>query len=236
LPSESRLNIVARVNGAEPSESFAEASASSPIVLAIEQMSSPPRPWKLTLYPAHFTLEPASYDTPPFLVLREEVMKSAGFIEGMRALALTKPFKVTFKLPKEAAKTFADWIGKPVLAAHYLRRRYGWVLPVAVIWILGSLPFSGDPAAGVKAAAFDPIAFVLGVALVAAWACAKWRPHPALFLVDSIWFIVMAAHLGWDVVQGRSKGWLVLVALLVWMAVIGFKHFIRFRGTRLGGV
>ena len=228
-----RLNIVARVNGAEPSESSAEASASSPIVLAIEQMSSPPRPWKLTLYPAHLTLEPASYDTPPFLVLREEMMKSASFIEGMRALALTKPFKVTFKLPKEAAQTLADWIGKPVLAAHYLRRRYGWVLPVAVIWALGSMPYAGDPAAGVEAVPFDPIALVLGLALVAAWACAKWRPHPALFLVDSIWFLVMAAHLGMEVAQGRSKGWLVLVALLAWMAVIGFKHFVRFRGTQL---
>jgi hypothetical protein len=221
------------VNGPEPSDSTAQSSAVSPTVLAIEQMSSPPRPWKLTLYPAHLTLEPASYDTPPFLILRDEVMKSATLIEGMRALALTKPFKVTFKLPKEAAQTLADWIGKPVLAAHYLRRRYGWVLPVAAIWVFGSLPFSGDPAAGVEAVEFDPIGLGLGVVLIAAWACAKWRPHPALFLVDSIWFLVMAAHLAMGVVEGRSRGWLALVALLGWMAVIGLKLFVRFRGTRL---
>jgi hypothetical protein len=92
---------------------------------------------------------------------------------------------------------------------------------------------AGNPAMGVEAVPFDPLGLGLGLALVIAWGCAKWRPHSALFLVDSIWFLVMAGHLGREVAQGRSKGWLILVALLAWMAVSGVKHFVRFRGTQL---
>ena len=236
LPGFARHNIVARVSDANASDSpppVTESTAGAPTVLSIEQMSSPPRPWKLSLYPAHLTLEPANYETPPFLVVREEVMKSATFMEGMRALGLTKPFKVTFKLPPEAAATLAEWIGKPVLGSFYLRRRYAWVLPVAVLWVLGSLPMAGDSASGAQAVAFDPVGLGLGVALVIAWAFAKWRPHPTLFLVDSIWFLVMAGQLGLEVSRGRGRGWLIMVALLLWMAVTGFKHFVRFRGTQL---
>lgn len=187
----------------------------------------------MTLYPAHFTLEPANYETPPFLVVREEIMKSANLVEGIRALALSKPIKATFKLTPEALATLVNWVGKAVLARNYLRRRYAWVMPLAVIWILGSMPTAGDAAAGIKPTNLDPVGLGLGVVLIGAWACSKWRPHPALFLVDSVWFLVMAGRLGMDVVEGRSKSWLILVTLLVWMAITGLKHFLRFRGTRL---
>jgi hypothetical protein len=43
----------------------------------------------------------------------------------------------------------------------------------------------------------------------------------------------MAVNLTLTVILGRSKGWLVLVVLLAWVAVTGFKHFFRFRGTKL---
>ena len=75
--------------------------------------------------------------------------------------------------------------------------------------------------------------FVLGLVLVGAWAFAKWRPHPVLFLVDGIWFSWVAVNLSLSVLRGQSKGWLVLVPLLAWMAVTGLKHFLRFRGTKL---
>ena len=188
--------------------------------------------WSLTLHPGHLALlEPSS--ERPYVILRDQVMKSATLAEGIKAFVVSKPRKLTFKLTPEAVAKLADWIGKPVLAGYYLRRRYGWVLPVAVIWMLGSLPLSGDRDAGVDLISFDPVGFGLGLTLVAAWACAKWRPHSALFLVDSVWFLVMGGHLIMNVVNGRSKGWLVLVAFLLWMVVTGFKHFLRFRGTNI---
>lgn len=163
-------------------------------------------------------------------------MKSALLIESMNVLALTKPVKTNYKLTPDATATLADWIGKALLARFYLRRRYAWVLPVAVIWMLGSLPLPGDTSAGVKPIPFDVIGFTLSVTLIASWALAKWRPHPVLFLVDSLWFLLLSAHLLKDVfVDGRGKGWLIFVVFALWMVVNGVKYFRRFRGTSISG-
>lgn len=206
--------------------------AIAPTVLPLTEMGKTNKEWSLTLYPAHLALAEPSTDRP-YVIIRDQVMKSATLMEGVNALVVEQPRKVTLKLKPEGTVALADWIGKPVLAAHYLRRRYGWVLPVAVLWMLGSLPLPGDQAAGVEAMRFDPVGFGLGLTLVVSWAFAKWRPHPALFLVDSLWFVAMAVHLIVGVVNGRSQGWLVLVVLLLWMVVTGLKHFARFRGVNI---
>jgi len=151
----------------------------------------------------------------------------------MRVFALSKPVKASFKLTPEVTETIARWIGLPVLASIYLRRRYGWVLPVAVIWMLGSLPLPGNPESDLKPVAFDPVGFALGATLVVSWVFAKWRPHAVLFLVDSIWFAIMAGHLVVSVVNGWSKAWLLLLVPLLWMAATGVKHFYRFRGVEM---
>jgi hypothetical protein len=205
---------------------------SAPLTLSLTAMNKAKQQWSLVLYPDHLALAEAA-DTQPYVILRSEMMKSATLIEGMRVLALTTPIKATFKMEPPASSALADWVGKPVLALYYLRRRYSWVLPVAVLWVIGSMPISGDSSAGREPLPFDPIGLVLGLTLIAAWGWAKWRPHPVLFLVDSLWFLVMAGHLVMEVAKGRSKGWLVLVALLLWMVVSGLRHFARFRGTRL---
>jgi len=211
---------------AEPSQAIA------PTVLPLTEMGKATKQWSLTLYPAHLALAESSGERP-YVILRDQVMKSATLIEGIRALALKEPLKATFKLDPEATSALAEWIGKPVLAGYYLRRRYGWVLPVAVIWIIGSMPLPGNAAAGVEAVRFDAIGFGLGLTLVASWAFGMWRPHPALFLVDSLWFLLLAGYLVRDVLQGRSKAWLALVAFAVWMVITGLKHFARFRGTSI---
>ncbi len=195
-------------------------------------MGKPSSQWTLTLHQTHLALAELS-DPQPYIILREEMMKSATLMEGMRAFAIQKPKKMTFKLAPEAVETLAEWIGKPLLAGIYLKRRYSWILPIAVLWVIGSLPIRGNPNVGTDAVPFDPIALILGLTLVVSWAFAKWRPHPALFLVDSLWFLAMSGHLVMNVMDGRSKGWLVLVVLLVWMAMSGLKHFIRFKGMKI---
>ena len=170
------------------------------------EMNSAKRTWMLTLHPKHLALSDPS-GVQPYTLTHEEMMRSAMVIEGMRALALSKPVKMTFKLAPETLSALVEWIGKPALARFYLRRRYAWVLPVATLWILGSMPIAGDPASGREAQPMD--------------------------LIDSLWFLVMAGHLAMEVASGRSKGWLVLMALMLWMVLTGFKHFIRFKGTRI---
>ncbi|MFN7141524.1 MAG: hypothetical protein ACK4UN_19525 [Limisphaerales bacterium] len=218
-------------NESPDSVSSIAGNESAPIVLPLTEIGKPEK-WLLTLHPTHLALaEPGQGQ--PYIILRDQVMRTATLVERMGAFVLQKPRKVTFNLTSEGTATLADWIGKPIMAAVYLKRRYGWILPIAVLWVLGSLPIKGNPDAGVEGVPFDPIGLILGLTLIVSWALAKWRPHPALFLVDSLWFLAMAGHLVVGVVNGRSKLWLILVALLVWMMVTGLKHFIRFKGTKV---
>ena len=140
-----------------------------------------------------------------YVLLREQMQRDVVLIEGMRTLALNKPRKIMFRLPPEAVTAVVEWIGPSLLASHYLKRRYSWVLPLAIIWILGSLPVPGDPEAGQEAVPLDWFGMGLGFALLASWGFARWRPNPLLFLVDSIWFLCLAGYLTYDVWNGRSK-------------------------------
>jgi len=229
--------MLGAVNG-EPSPSTPEPSAiapsaESPRVLTLSEVGKPGKQWALELHPAHLALVEVP-GTPPYVILREEVMKGAMLIEGMNVLALNKPTKASFKLAPEATAALADWIGKPALMLFYLRRRSAWVLPVAVIWLIGSLPISGNADAGNKAVPFDSIGFTLALILIGSWALAKWRPHPLLFLVDSFWFLLLSVRLLIDVfVEGRSKGWLIFGIFAGWLVITGVKHYRRFRGTKI---
>jgi hypothetical protein len=214
------------------------ASAPGPVPTAtpasfdLEPIGKPDHRWRLELRPGDLALFEGD-DPQPFVLLRERMPKDVMLVEGMNALVLNKPKKLTFKLAPEATRAIADWIGKPMLAAFYLKRRYLWILPVAFIWFLGSLPYPGNPDTGLEPKPLDVMGMGLAVTLVVAWGFAKWRPHPVLFLVDSLWFLWLAAYLIRDILHGRSLWWGILVILLLRMTVTGFKHFARFRGTRM---
>lgn len=229
--------MLGAVNG-EPSPSAPENPANiptveAPRVLTASEVGKSGKQWTLELHPAHLALVEVP-GTPPYIILREEVMKSVMLLEGMNVLTLSKPLKTNFKLTPDATAALAEWIGKPALIMFYLRRRSAWVLPVAVIWLVGSLPISGNPATGAKPVPFDVIGFTLALILIGSWALVKWRPHPVLFLVDSFWFLLLSARLFVDVfVDGKNKGWLISVAFAGWLVFNGVKHYRRFRGTKI---
>jgi len=220
-----------QLNPSEPNED----PGGVPRTFAIEEPGNPDRRWRLQIRPGDLALF-HDEDPQPYVILREQMQKDVVLIEGMRVLAVNKPKKATFRLPPEAVSAVADWIGTPLLAAHYLKRRYSWVLPVAFIWILGSLPMPGDPDSSRDPMPLDMFGMVLGFALLVSWGVAKWRPNPVLFLVDSIWFLCLAGYLSYDVWHGRSMLWMILVGLLLWMALTGINHFRRFKGTAMTGV
>jgi hypothetical protein len=209
-----------------------QAAASAARVLPLKELSSRGKEWTLTLHAEHLALADSA-EGRPFVILRDQMMKTAVLAEPVGALVLTQPLKLTFKLPAETAAALAEWIGKPALARHHLKQRYGLMLPVAALCMLGSLPLSGNPAAGVQPIPFNPLSLTLGILLAVSWAFAKWHPRPLLFLTDSIWFTATAAQLIASVVNGRSKGLLVLLPFLLWMVVRGIQHFRRFRGTTM---
>ena len=206
--------------------------AESSCGFAIEDMADKASRWRLVIRPSDLALFEQD-DSQPFVLLRDQMLKDVMLSESLNVLAVKKPRKLTFRLPHEATSAVAEWLGEARLASFYLKQRYSWVLAIAIIWIFGSLPLPGDPDAGVEAVPMDVFGLVLGIFLAIAWLFAKWRPHPVLFLVDSIWFLGLSVYLSLEVWNGRSALWMLLVAILLWMAIKGFKHFSRFRGTQM---
>lgn len=214
------------ISGEQPAESLP--------VLILKEAGKTAGGWTLTLHPTHLALAEMP-DPQPYIILREDVMKSATLIEGLRAFMIQKPRKLTFNLTAQGVTMLANWIGKTALGKFYLKRRYSWLLPLAILWIFGALPWAGDPASGLPPAPFDPFAMFLGCTLAISWAAAKWLPHPILFLIDAIWVFLMIIDLSLQIADGRSKGWIVLIVMLSFSVVSGFKNFSRFRGTNLSG-
>jgi hypothetical protein len=208
-------------------------AAAAPTVLPLTEIGKPTgAQWTLTLHPSHLALADAP-GAQPYVILREQLMKSVVLMEGTRAFVVEQPRKVMFKLTPAGVAAVADWIGKPFLASFYLRRRYAWVSLWACLWVGGSLITLVAPPQDGTAPQFQLTGFLLGLTLLVASAFARWRPHPVLFLVDSIWFCSVAVQLSFSVAHGRSKGWLLMVALMAWVAATGFKHCLRFWGTKL---
>jgi hypothetical protein len=189
------------------------------------------RPWFLTLHPSHLTLADAP-GVQPYVILRDQLMKTAVLHEGIRCFSIEQPRKIIFKLERADVARLADWIGVTLLCQFFLRRRFSLILPWACLWILGGLVSLLPSPDGRPGPRFQVASIVWGLVLVGAWAMAKWRPHPGLFLVDALWFSWVGINLALSVWHGRSRWWLLLVVLLVWMGLAAFKHFFRFRRVR----
>lgn len=220
-------------DGAPPPLPAESTATSPPPVFPLIEIGPKNRPqWWLTIFPTHLALVDAP-GAQPYVILREQMMKSAVFMEGMRVLSLKEPRKVNLKLTPAGAKALADWIGDSFLAFFYMNRRYKMLLPWAVLWVSASLTSLVPTGSGIRPN-FDAVALILGLVPLGAWAMMKWRPHPVLFLVDGIWFACVAIRFSLHVVQfDRNKAWFMLVPLMVVAAVTGFKHFIRFRNTSI---
>ena len=207
------------------------ATGSAPVFPLTEIGKKSGGEWTLTLLPSHLAIADAP-GAQPYVILREQIMKTVVIMESTRALILRQPRELMFKLTPEGLAALADWVGKSFLASFYLKRRYAWVSVWALLWVGGSLILLISPPRD-GAPPFQLFNLLLGVALLVASALARWRPHPSLFLVDSLWFGTVAVQLTISITQGKSKGWYLLVALLAWSAITGFRHFMRFRGTKL---
>ncbi len=208
------------------------ATGSAPVFPLTEIGKKSGGAWTLTLLPSHLAIADAP-GAQPYVILREQIMKTVVVMESTQALIVQQPRKLMFKLTPAGMAALADWIGKSFLAAFYLKRRYAWVSVWAWLWVGGALILLISPPRDGSAPPFQLFNLLLGVALLAAAAFARWRPHPILFLVDSLWFGTVAVQLTISITQGKSKGWYLLVALLAWSAITGFRHFMRFRGAQL---
>jgi hypothetical protein len=197
--------------------------------LTVAGVSRPAQPWTLRLFPQGLRLTPQREGEASIHTLRSEIathVELVNFGVTRHTLVVRKPKRRVFKLDPAAWAELLAWVGHDARLRIALRQRLGYGIPVGILVLISSLPVPGNPEAGIEGFAFNPLFAVLGVLLIAGAILARRRPHPALFLLDSAWFAVLAGTLVWRVIHGGSPLWLILVVLqllLVWSGVSLFR-------------
>jgi hypothetical protein len=143
-------------------------------------------------------------------------------------LIRTAKEKINFRLTTELFHAINHWIGKDVLLKSALKQRLGFCIPIGILYLLSSLPLPGDPEANLDALPFDPINAALGITLIILSIIMKIKPHPALFLVDSAWFMLLMAVTAYQIFLGASPFWWIAVAAQLFLVVTGVNQFIYF--------
>ena len=200
-----------------------------PREITVAGLTRPAQPWTLRLYDQGLRLTPQREGEPPIHILRSELATHVQLVDfgvARRTLAVRKPKKRLFKLDPTAWPQLTAWVGRDTRLRIALRQRLGYGVPLGIFMLLTSIPLPGNPQAGIPASPFNPLSATLGVLLVAGALLARRRPHPALFLLDSAWFSVLAVSLIVRVAFGGNPLWLILAGLqllLVWSGVSLFR-------------
>jgi hypothetical protein len=151
-----------------------------------------------------------------------------------QVLFVRMPKGKAFHLEPAVADAIERWLRPFTRAdvAAMLKARLKWTIPIAILFILTSMPLPGDAEQGIDPIPFDPIGCVLGVGLIVLAILARVAPHRNLFLVDAVWFVMLAADTAWSVVaEGSSPLWLLLSLFLVWAAAAPLALYRRFEST-----
>ncbi len=202
----------------------------------LEEVTAKQTPWTLTLLEGRLRLERADGGEV------HEIDRSdygRGFevhdIPGApRVLTARLPKRRSFRLDPDTLAAVDRWL-RPFTrtdVASILRTRLKWTLPIAILFLATSLPLPGVPEEGIEPVPFDGVGFALGAGLLVLGVLSRVAPHRNLFLLDAVWFLLLAGDTVWSVVgQGRSPLWLLLAAFLVWVAMTPLALYRRFAET-----
>lgn len=207
-------------------------------VVELKSLNKKQGEWTLDVNEAGATFRRADagdqFDIPRS-VLREKC-EMHPLLDGQAALVVRhEKRKLKFLVPAEHRDSVDLAFGPetPGSLRLTLKRRYTFCAPLAILFVLTSLPFAADESAGLEAVPFSPLSFFLGLGLLGLWVHARFAPRPYLFVADSVWFLLLALSTVWDILRGWSSvWWLLWVVLLVHLAVQGFKQYKRFRSVR----
>lgn len=147
-----------------------------------------------------------------------------------RILAAQIPKKEVFELNAEQIALVKEWLGPPTMKELRiaLKKWLKWCLPVGIMFVLLSIPMSGNPDAEIEPIPFDPISAFLGVMLIGISIAIRWWPRPELFLVASAWFFVGGIKIIYDIVKGSSWLWGILAFLLLLSVLDAWRQYRRF--------
>ena len=145
------------------------------------------------------------------------------------------PKKIIFKLESAQAATLDGWLGPPTIKGLKiaLRRRLRWGLPIGILFVFSSIPLSADPGAGLEAVPFDALSAFLGASLIFISFLSRIWPRRILFLMDSVWFSLLALDVAVDIFRGASILWIFLVCVLFLGAKGSLMEYRRFASVNL---
>lgn len=209
----------------------ASAPTRPPETLDATEVGSKPRRWTLQLFRDGIRGEREDGGAS-FHVLRARLLDSIQVMDGLlirRTLVVRKPRRTTLKLEPPAFRRLSAWVGDHTLLRLALKGRLSWTIPIGILFVLGSVPLPGDPEAGIEAVPFSPVSAALGALLILQGLASKRLPRPALFLLDALWFLGLAADTLSRVWAGQSPWTLVIVPLQLGLAVSGLRLWRRFR-------
>jgi hypothetical protein len=179
------------------------------------EVSREQRPWRVLFFPQGLRLE-AEDGRDRVHLLQDQVVSSLHVVDGLlarRVLALRRPRKLTLRLDPEGYRALRRWIGPAAGLRIALRARLSYALPIGTLFLLTSIPLPADPASGAAAVPFDVASALMGAALLLNGLLARIRPHRLLLLIDSFWFLALAAQTAYRIGSGASWLWAILIAL-----------------------
>jgi hypothetical protein len=202
----------------------------------IEEMNAKKDRWRLTLLEGRLRLERED-GSEVHEVERSQYGSGLDLRKMMgstQALVVRIPKAKAFRLEDLTNDAIERWLRPFTRAdvAKILKTRLRWTLPIAILYIIGSLPLPGDPAKGIDPIPFDLVGCILGLGLILLGILARVAPHRNLLLLDAIWFLLLAADTAWSVfAQGSSPWWLLFAAFCVWIASTPLALYRRFDST-----
>jgi hypothetical protein len=139
--------------------------------------------------------------------------------------------KPVFRLSKAHFEQLLRWLGPPSKArlTAEIRRRTRALVPIALLFVLTSLPCPGDASSSIQAIPFDLSAMILGLGLIVIFGVGRLYPHRVIFLLDAIWWIGLATDNFHGISTGKLGGFglaLAVVALIFSFSALKlFAHY-----------
>jgi len=190
--------------------------------------------WKVTLEADALTL--AAVDGPPsesIQILRADAEEKIELHEWLfvRMLVITiQKERVDVELERSQVALLKEWLGPPTIRRLKvaLRRRLKWCLPVGIMFVFTSIPLPADPEVGLEAVPFDAVSAFLGASLIAITILTRIWFRRILFLLDGVWFSLLALDVTVGIFRGDSLWWAISVIALILGANGGFSEYQRF--------
>jgi hypothetical protein len=211
-----------------------EPASESLAVFAVQELSvfRGPHPGKLIIFHDRLCFEVEGQ--PVCQLLHAERSEKSQLHPGLFAVSaghitIKTMTKRSFSLQSDALRAVQAWFGPPTpedlrLA---LKRQLALITPIGSFFVLMSLPLGGLP--------FEPVLCAEGMILVFIGLLSRVSPHRVFFLIESIWFMVLAITTIGDVLKGVNKWWLLSVLIQIAVAIHGVREYLRFAPEKMVG-